>query len=440
MWGVYVPAFAVVGSAADVADRDFPHASIVEGLRFTAQVAVPNVIQGLFRRRRTATQVAAKTGADGLAVGFMAGLKRSYGDGPLWIRVGGNEAVLALGEDAIRHALEQAPDPFAADPEPKKSAMARFQPDALTISRGEDWKDRRAFTEAVLDGGKTFTERFAAISREEASKLSHELDWEAWNEAVRRVARRVILGDGAADDAELSQMLGELMDKANPPGKGDDQLLERFQARLEPYVDAGEAESLVSMFASAPKTDRTKPAHQVTHWLFALGDTLAINAARCLALLAIFDAERERALSDSDFMDACLNEAMRLWPTTPMLSRATVRDAEWDGVPIKQGTQVMIVNTFNHRDRDALGDRADRFVPEAWLSDADDWTFNHFSHGPQGCPGASLSLLVGRELLSALLRDHDVQLLSPRIDPAKPLPHSLDYFSLRFGLTDPASR
>ncbi len=108
--------------------RDFPHASLIEGLRFTAQVAVPNVIQGLFRRRHTAVAAATRTGADGLAIGFMAGLKRSYGEGPLWIRVAKDEALLLLGRDAIRHALEGAPDPFAADPEPKKSAMGRSSP------------------------------------------------------------------------------------------------------------------------------------------------------------------------------------------------------------------------------------------------------------------------------------------------------------------------
>jgi len=415
-----------------VADRDFPHASIVEGLRFTAQVAVPNVIQGLFRRRRTATQVAAKTGADGLAVGFMAGLKRSYGEGPLWIRVGKDEVVLALGRDAIRHALEHAPDPFAADPEPKKSAMARFQPDALTISRGAEWRERREFTESVLDTGKPshrLSERFGSLAAEEAATLPDQIDWKTFNEAVRRVARRVILGDGAAGDAELSQTLGELMDKANPPGKGDDEMLERYTAKLVPYVDAAEPGSLVGLFAGAPQTSQTRPSRQVTHWLFALGDTLAINAARCLALLSVFESERERALGEPVFLDACLHEAMRLWPTTAMLSRATVHDAEWDGVRVPEGTQVMIVNTFNHRDRDALGDNADRFSPAQW---EDDWTFNHFSHGPQGCPGVGLSLLVGRELLGTLLSERDVKLVSPSLDPSKPLPHSLDYFSLRF--------
>src|SRR5581483_2557306 len=302
----------LVGSGPDVADPDFPHASIVEGLRFTAQVAVPNVIQGLFRRRRTATQAAVKTGADGFAVSFVAGLKRSYGDGPLWIRVGTGEVILALGRDAIQHALKHAPAPFAADAEPKKSAMERFQPDALTISRGAEWEDRRRFTEAVLDTERPrhrLGDRFAGVAAEEARLLPASFDWETWNEAVRRVARRIILGDGAGGDAELSRMLGEMMDKANPPGKGDEELLKRYTAKLVPYTEAAEQGSLVGLFDEAPKTAQTRPERQVTHWLFALGDTLAINAARCLALLSVFDGERARALDDAGFMDACLHEA-----------------------------------------------------------------------------------------------------------------------------------
>ena len=31
--------------------QDFPHASLVEGVRFTAQIGVPNVLLGLFNKR-----------------------------------------------------------------------------------------------------------------------------------------------------------------------------------------------------------------------------------------------------------------------------------------------------------------------------------------------------------------------------------------------------
>ena len=407
---------------------EFPRASLLEGIRFTAQVAVPNVIQGLFRRRRTAVAIATRTGADGLAISFMAGLKRSYGEGPLWIRVAKDEALLLLGRGPIRRALEGSPDPFAADPEPKKSAMSHFQPDALTISRGDAWEDRRRFTDAVLSAADA--DRVAAVSAEEARSLPAELDWDRWNRAVRRVTRRVVLGDGAAEDESLSEMLGELMDKSNPPGNGDSELYGRYGAALQRYVDAAEPGSLVALFDRAPRTQTTRPAGQVTHWLFALGDTLAINALRCLALLAVFQPERD----DGEYLRACLQEAMRLWPTTAMLSRVAVRDVDWNGTTVPAGTQLLIVNAFNHRDREAVP-FADRFEPEAWLSGnaEEDWQFNHFSHGPQGCPGAELALLVGSAMIAAVLA-RGVRLREPQLDPHKPLPHSLDYFALSFEL------
>ena len=424
---------------------------MIEGVRFTAQVALPNLIQGLFRRRKQASAIASRTGADGLAVGFLAGVKRSYGEGPVWIRVAKDETLLLLGRTPIRRALEGSPEPFAADPEPKKSAMSHFQPHALTISRDGDWEDRRKFTEAVLDAGmSSLADRFAAVCVEESARLEEELDWDTWNRAVRRVTRRIILGDGAADDDSISEMLGELMDKSNPPGGGDEELYERYVAALQRYVDEAEPGSLVSLFERAPATERTEPVGQVTHWLFALGDTLAINALRCLALLAAFDEQRERVseeVANADLntesgvdslkvLEACLQEAMRLWPTTAMLSREAVRDVDWDGITIPAGKQVLIVNTFNHRDDDAVP-FADRFDPDAWLSGdaADDWIFNHFSHGPQGCPGTALALFVGKAMLASLLGPgSEVRLLSPRLDPTKPLPHTLDFFGLKLSL------
>jgi cytochrome P450 len=127
---------------------------------------------------------------------------------------------------------------------------------------------------------------------------------------------------------------------------------------------------------------------------------------------------------------------MRLWPTTPMLSREAVRDVDWDGITVAAGTQLLIVNLFNHRDREAVP-FADRFDPDAWLSgDAGgDWQFNHFSHGPQGCPGTSLAMLVGKAMLGELLRSRsEIRLLDTSLESAGPLPHALDYFGLRFSL------
>ena len=56
--------------------------------------------------------------------------------------------------------------------------------------------------------------------------------------------------------------------------------------------------------------------------------------------------------------------------------------------------------------------------------------FNHFSRGPQGCPGTALALQVGRTAVRALL-ERGVEPASPKLNPEKPLPHMLDFFGAR---------
>ena len=413
-----------------------PRASLVQGLRFTAQVIVPNVVQGLFRRRRRAVAAAAKLDADGQAASFVRGLARAHGGAPLWVRVAREEMLLVLSEADTRRVLEGSPEPFAPDPDAKRKGMAAFQPDALTISRGELWRNRRAFTEAVLDTGKPehrLSDRFAAVAREEAAKLPDEIDWDTINRAFQRIARRLILGDAAADDEELYELLGKQMDAANgmPDEVTEDH--EPFMARVRSYVEAAEPGSLTSLFADAPSDEQTNPPGQVVHWLFALGDTLPANALRALALLATHPLQRARADEEGErYLEACLQEAMRLFPTTPLLSRETIEPTEWEGETVPSGTQILISNLYAHRDRGRF-DYADRFAPEAWTEgDAgESWAFNHFSHGPQGCPGAGMALAVGTALLAELLGSRDVSLLEREIDPDEKLPAMLDFFALR---------
>ncbi|MDX6581655.1 MAG: hypothetical protein QOI10_839 [Solirubrobacterales bacterium] len=422
------------------------NASLLENARFNALVIVPNGLQGVFRRRRAPVAAATATNLDGQAVGLLSGMRRGHHGGPVWVRVLRDRALLLLTPADVHRALEGSPDPFAADPKPKRDGMVAFQPDALTISRGETWRKRRAFTEAVLDTGgplEGLAERFAAVAAEEAEALAvadhvegkDELRWDPWNETFRRIARRVILGDAATDDADLSETLAEMMSEGNGmPGRTSARY-PGFIARLGEYVSAAEDGSLVSRFAQAPADAETKPVAQLPHWLFAAGDTLAINAYRALALLATHAAERERALADPEYLEACLEEAMRLWPTTTMLSRETLAETEWGGVAVPAGTQVLIPNLFLHRDRERH-DWADRLDPGRWLSGeaAGDWSFNHFSRGPQGCPGTAIARLLGGVVLATVLAGGDPELLAPSLDPAKPMPHMLDFFAIRVRL------
>jgi cytochrome P450 len=434
-------------------------ASLLENARFNALVIVPNAVQGIFRRRRAAVAAATRANVDGRGFGLMRGMSRSHGGGPVWVRVVRDRALLLLTPADAHRALEGSPDPFASDPPAKRDGMVVFQPDAVTISRGEAWRNRRAFNEAVLDYGRPvheFAERFARVAAEEAAELvsaaaleGGELGFGPWNRAFLRITRRVVLGDAAAEDTQLSEELGAMMSEANGmPGKTSDRY-PAFVARLGRYVAAAEPGSLASRFNDAPADAETKPVGQVPHWLFANGDTLAINSFRALAAIlshpsqrAKVDAELASAGEDAEaiaglrYLEACLEDAMRLWPTTPMLSRETTVDTDWRGATVPAGTQVLVPNTYLHRDRDRI-DYADRFAPDRWLDGeaAEEWSFNHFSRGPQGCPGTGITLFIGKAVLAELLRDHRVELLAPKLDPAKPLPHMVDYFGIRVRLT-----
>jgi cytochrome P450 len=439
-----------------------PTASFLEGLRFTLLVALPNVLQGLFRRRPGVVALATRLNVDRRAVRAVDGLRRRYGAGPVLVRVLANRALLLLSAGDIRRALEGSPDPFAPDPEPKRRGMSHFQPDALTLSRGELWLNRRRFTEAVLDTGQPLhrnADRFRAVVEGEAAALLREVDgedsleWPSFHRAARRITRRIVLGDGAADDEALSELLAELMSEANRLPKKRSERFDPFMARIGEYVSAAEPGGLVSLFAEAPSDAETKVEGQVPHWLFALGDTLPANAFRALALIVthprqgarveeeLTAAQREDRLGTASgvaglsYLEACLEEAMRLWPTTAILSRETLAETRWDGATVPAGTQVLISNVFNHRDP-ATHEFADRFAPEAWVEGTagEDWAFNHFSHGPQGCPGTGIALFVGKALLADLLARRRIRLIEPRLDPGRPLPHMFDFHRLRFAV------
>ena len=161
-------------------------------------------------------------------------------------------------------------------------------------------------------------------------------------------------------------------------------------------------------------------------------DTLAANAFLALALIASHPLQRAEvegelaaaggedalakptAVADLEYLAACMQEAMRLWPTTALLSRETVEEADLGGATVPVGTQILISNIGNHRDREAH-EFADRFAPEEWVGGdaAEDWSFNHFSHGAQGCPGADLALFIGEAVLGTLIVSCKVRLLEP---------------------------
>ena len=434
--------------------EDFRHASVVEGIRFTAQIGAPNIVLGLFNKRELPARIASTVGADYLGYRLVEGMVKSYGPGPFYVRVAKDEALLLTHPDDLKFVLGGSPDPFASDPEPKRKGMAAFQPDALTISRGEVWADRRRFAEAVLDTGKPMhrlAQSFTDVAREIAGELAHEpMRWQSFNEAFQKMTRRVVFGDRAAGNAHLSDLLSELMSAGNKmpgePAPGYDELI----SMIEGYLKDPEPNSLAALIADTPAPADVTPAGQVVHWLFAMGDTLGANTFRALAALsthleqqrevraemAAADITSAAGIASLTYLAGCLLEAMRLWPTTALFGRVATRDVQFpSGAVLPEGTQVLIYNVFNHRNRDRIP-YADRFSPGEWASgDAgDDWSYNFFSHGPQRCPGDGLSVFLGQAVLAHLLDAGSPTVSGTSLNPEKPLPHSVDLYGFSVDL------
>lgn len=428
---------------------DFPHASALEGIRFTAQIGLPNIIQGLFSKRELPVKIASRLGADHLGFQLVDGLVKRYGPGPFYVRVAKDEALLITHPLDLKFVLGGSPDPFASDPDPKVKGMAAFQPDALTISRGDLWAQRRQFADAVLEPSQPvhpLANSWTGIAADTARELAGKpIRWHDIDTAFLRMIRRVVLGNSAADDTRVTDLLGELMAQGNKmPGKPGPEYPE-FIKSIERYIDKAEPGSLASLVAKAPAPPGGA-AGQMIHWMFALKANQAANVLRALAALATHPEQQREArnevggadlttaagVASLDYLGGCLLEAMRLWPTVGLLVKVAHRDVEFpSGAVLPEGSQALVYNVFNHRNR-AHVPYADRFSPGEWVSGTagQDWSFNFFSHGPQNCPGAGISVFLGQAVMANLLNAGPLSVSGVRLDPNRPLPHGVDLYGI----------
>jgi cytochrome P450 len=126
---------------------------------------------------------------------------------------------------------------------------------------------------------------------------------------------------------------------------------------------------------------------------------------------------------------------MRLWPSVSQITRETTREDRLGSSLVPAGTQLLILNSFNHRDPERVAN-ADHFDPARWLQGTPDYTFNHFSNGPQGCAGQDLVLFIAKSVLALLLRGGRYTVVKPALSPDVPLPHAFNHFRVEFSVRD----
>ncbi|KAL1746562.1 cytochrome P450 [Schizophyllum fasciatum] len=139
-----------------------------------------------------------------------------------------------------------------------------------------------------------------------------------------------------------------------------------------------------------------------------------------------------KAQADMPYLNAVINEAMRLVPTVPTGSHRQVRKSSQAkmiaGSFVPLGTQTFIPQYTLFHDKRYFSPLPDSFVPERWLPEedrirlepaiftnsADPYILNRaafipFSHGPENCVGKQLACMEMRMFVCAVLQRFDLR-------------------------------
>ncbi|KFA81344.1 hypothetical protein S40288_11718 [Stachybotrys chartarum IBT 40288] len=428
-------------------------ASVADTLRVTSTIVVPTISKGIIRRRAPVQGLAQHQELDTQAIELLKDLRRKYGNAPLLIPIPLRPQVLIFDAKDVAQALSQTPEPFSTSTMEKQSVLAHLEPGHILIASPEQRAKLRPLHEQALatdDRIHPFAQRFKNVIDGEVQDLLAKtisdraealLSYDDFVPTWMRIVRRVVLGDAARDDEDLTKDMDSVRQRANWGflAPTDTAHLDSFHGRLARYIENPEEASLVHRL---PKSTGADLESQVAHWMFAF-DPAGIVTFRALALLGCQPNQQDtaaREATSSDFIHpftrAVVLDAVRLWPTTPAILRELTEDSVIGGHRVAKGTSVVIYVPYFHRDE--LLPSAHQMSPETWIDNKDDKVMSRgfvpFSTGPAMCPGHNLVPLISSLFIACLLAKMRISLAQPSLDP-KALPGTLNHTEAKLNIS-----
>uniref|UniRef100_A0A182PYY9 Uncharacterized protein n=1 Tax=Anopheles epiroticus TaxID=199890 RepID=A0A182PYY9_9DIPT len=126
-----------------------------------------------------------------------------------------------------------------------------------------------------------------------------------------------------------------------------------------------------------------------------------------------------RELNEMRYLEACIKEGLRLYPSIPIIGRRLTEDVRLAEHVLPAGTNAVIVVYQLHRDP-AVFPNPDRFNPDHFLGDGQrprhPFAYIPFSAGPRNCIGQKFGALEAKAVLVAVLRQYRVEAVDRRED------------------------
>ncbi|XP_055908731.1 cytochrome P450 4c3 [Eupeodes corollae] len=158
--------------------------------------------------------------------------------------------------------------------------------------------------------------------------------------------------------------------------------------------------------------------------LFLLGSHPEIQDKVVKELDQIFGSNREcpatmKNLLDMKYLENCIKDALRLYPSVPMMARSVTEDVIIGNYTVPAGTTALIMTYMLHRNP-TIFNKPEQFNPDNFLPEnchgRHPFSYIPFSAGPRNCIGQKFAILEEKAVLSKILRTYKIEAVDRRED------------------------
>jgi len=393
------------------------------------------------------------------------------------IVLGSRQVLVCSNPDDIAALLKDRPNRFRRTTRLEMVAK-ELQMAGLFAANGEDWRRQRTLVmqafnpihvKSYFPSLQTVAQRFQKrLARQADAGIAFEMEPDLMRYTVDVTAglafgtdMNTIESDGEIIQEHLNDIFRMLQKRLFAPFPywhwfrlSEDRALDRSVQKVGEYIatfihDTHERmaknpalyehpENLLEAMIAARDEDDTKLSQSdltgnVMTILLAGEDTTAHTLAWTIYLLHnhadMFLRVREEAdrvmgknavassheqLKQMDFIEACINESMRLRPVAPVIGGEANCDTEVANVSMPKGTMVLLLSRVAATDEQHFLNALD-FYPDRWLSPPSDENNRKvcvpFGAGPRLCPGRFLALEEMKIVISLIAKNFDIERL-----------------------------
>jgi cytochrome P450 len=296
--------------------------------------------------------------------------------------------------------------------------------DGLLTSQDDDWQRQKRFLQPLFTARRVAG--YAAAMSEQVDQLitrwrsqqAGTVDLKDEMTALSlRVVCRILFGD------DVDQALPVVQHAFGPLGE---EVRRRGLAPFRPpmsWPTSGNRRllrALVGLLLSARDEGGTLTAvevrDQVLIFLLAGHETTSTALTYTLHLLGRHPEVQDRVREEAEaagidtklpYTEMVLKEAMRLYPSAPLIGRLSVAEDEICGYHIPAGTDIIAAPWVTHR-HPQFWDQPERFDPERFTPEREKarhrYAWFPFGGGPRSCIGQHFSMLESTVALARLIR------------------------------------